>query len=444
MLNINRERVSTPASVSNSTSGLPAWPFTFTFIGFPLWWILGVVDFIWIMMAGAMLLYMARSRSVRAPRGFGVWLLFLLWAACSVIMLTQPGQLMVFTYRLLIYASCTVLFLYVYNNKRVLTDRFVTGVLTAWWLIIVASGYLALLFPTGTFKTPLSYIAPQSFLANPWFNQMLIRRLNQYNPDSYWGLDPRPAAPFLYSNNWGQVYSILLPMVVVYLWHVRGSARFWLLLLMLPISFVPAAFTTNRGMILGLAVAGVYAAFRMSLRRDFRGILAIAIAALVGLGLFNLLPIAERLESRSNAPSIEDRASLYLQAIQAVQSSPFFGYGRTIEGVDNVNPVGTQGQIWMVLVSHGLGAAVLFLAWFLLAFLLSLRRTDPVGLAANTVILVATIELGFYGILPYGLPLIMVAMALALRGREPGVGAVASKSRVVESGPPRVSTAATT
>lgn len=425
-------------SVNRVAGCLPTWPFTLTFIGFPVWWVLGVVDFIWIPMAGVMALYLISSRSAVAPKGFGVWLLFLLWAACSVIGLTHPEQLMVFGYRLSIYTSCAVLFLYVYNNRRMLTDRFVTGVLTIWWLIIVVAGYLALLFPTGVFRTPLSFIVPQSFLANPWLNQMLIRRLNQYNPDSYWALDPRPAAPFLYSNNWGQVYSILLPLVVVYLWHVRGSRRFWLILPLIPVSFVPAALTTNRGMFLGLAVAGIYLAFRMLLRRGFRGVLVLGAVALVGITIFNLLPTAERLETRGNAPSISDRASLYVQAIQAVQDSPLFGYGRTIGGVGTVDPVGTQGQIWMVLVSHGLGAAILFLAWFLLAFILSIRRTDPCGLAANTVILVATLELGFYGILPYGLPLIMIAMALALRGPESddvvGRGDVGEGGGIPESG----------
>jgi hypothetical protein len=76
--------------------------------------------------------------------------------------------------------------------------------------------------------------------------------------------------------------------------------------------------------------------------------------------------------------------------------------------------VGTQGQFWMVLVSHGIGGTVCFVGWFFIATALSLRRTDPVGLASNTVLVVGSVELFYYGALPYGLPVLMTAAALAL------------------------------
>lgn len=411
-------------------SQLPSWPFTWAFSGFPLWWVLGVVDFIWIPMAAVMLFYMVRTRSVLSPRGFGVWLLFLVWAACSVISLTKAGDLLVFGYRYAIYLSCTVLFLYVYNNRTALTDRFVTGVLTVWWFITFLGGYLAMLFPTGVFRTPLSFILPGGLVENPWINQMVVRRLNQYNPDSFFNLDPRPSAPFLYTNNWGNVYSLLIPFVLIYLLQVRGTKRFWVVALALPVSFIPAVFTLNRGMFLGLGIAAVYAALRMLLKRDVRGLVALGLVAVIGVGLFQALPTDDSLEARNESRSTVDRASLYVQSLEAVKEAPFFGYGRTIEGDGTRDPVGTQGQFWMVLVSHGIGATILFIGWFLLAFALSLRRSDPVGLAASTVLLVGTIELGYYGVLPYGLPIMMIAAALALRGP---VAEVAALARPVDS-----------
>lgn len=397
---------------------MPTWPFTITFAGFPLWWLLGVVDFIWIPMAAAMVYYMVRSRTARVPHGFGVWLLFLVWIGISVIGLTEASQLLAFGYRYAIYLACTAFFVYVFNNGRALTDRFTCGVLTVWWLITVAGGYIALALPTAVFRTPLSYVLPGSLVNNPWINQMVIRRLNQYNPDSYFQLDPRPSAPFLYTNNWGNVYSLLIPFVIVYLLKVRGTKRFWFLLVMIPASFVPAILTTNKGMFLALGLAALYISVRLMLRRDLRGVIALAVVAVVAVGVFQVLPVADRLQSRNDAPSTVDRASLYLQSLQAVQESPFFGYGRTIEGTDAVDPVGTQGQFWMVLVSHGIVPAVLFLLCFVLAYFSSLRRTDSTGLAANTVLIVGTIEFFYYGALPYGLPIMAIAAALALRSPE--------------------------
>lgn len=397
---------------------LPSWPFTIAFVGFPLWWVLGVIDFVWIPIAAIMILYMVRRRSLRAPRGFGVWLLFLVWATCSVIGLTEATQFLGFGHRIATYFACTVLFLFVYNSPATLTDRFVTGVVTAWWGIVVAGGYLGLLFATGSFRTLFSYVVPDSLLANAWVNLMFIRPLNQYNPESFFQLDPRPSAPFIYTNQWGNIYSLLMPFVVGYLVHVRGTKRFWIVATAIPVSFVPAILTTNRGMLLGLVVTAVYVAVRMLMRRDARGILAVGALAVVALVIFQLLPTSDRLQSRAESPSIVDRAWLYLQSLDAVADSPLFGFGRTFLAAGGVDPVGTQGEFWTVLVSYGVGGAVLFLGWFAIVFVRTFHWRSTTGLAANAVVFVATFEFFYYGAIPHTLPLVMVAAALALRAKE--------------------------
>lgn len=416
-LSVGRSRRAHAPHTSQSAGRLPAWPYTAAFVGFPVWWLLGIVDFIWIPMAAVMALYMVRARVVLTPRGFGIWLLFLVWAACSAASLTGPGQLIVFGYRYLVYLSCTILFIYIYNSRKTLTDRFVTGVLTVWWLFTVLGGYLAILFPTAVFRTPMSFVLPGALVNNEWINHMVVRRLNQYNPDSVFELDPRPSAPFLYTNNWGNVYSLLLPFVIAYLFQVRGTKRFWYVATAIPVSFVPAVATLNRGMFLGIGIAMVYVALRMLLRRDPRGLLALLVVGCIGVGLFQVLPTAERIQERSESGSTADRASLYVQSFSAVRESPLLGYGRTLEPENpDLDPVGTQGQFWMILVSHGFGGAICFLGWFIVAFVLSLRRVDLIGLTANTVLFVGTIELAYYGSIPYGLPILMIAAAIALRG----------------------------
>lgn len=399
--------------------GLPSWPLTLAFAGFPLWWLLGVLDFIWIPTAGVMIVLMLRRGGIRVPRGFGVWLLFLAWVACAVIGLSGGLQLVRFSYGLASYVAATVIFVYLCNARATLTDRFVTGILTTWWLIIVAGGYLAILFPTGAVHTPLSYVLPGALIDNEWVQKMVVRPLNQYNPDSYFQLDPRPSAPFIYTNQWGSAYSLLIPLVLAYLTHIRGTRRSWLLVAALVASFVPAILTTNRGMLIGLGIAAVYAAIRLALRRDVRGIIAFAAIGVIGAVVFEFLTTSDRLDARAGSPSLEDRGWLYLQSIDAARDSPLFGYGRTLTVPGAVDPVGTQGEFWIVLVSYGVIAALLFLAWFAYAFLSTLRWTDATSLAANTVLLVALAEFFFYGASPHGIVVIMVAAALAMRQRLP-------------------------
>src|SRR5918998_1188764 len=72
---------------------LPRWPLSVMFVLFPLWWLLGPGEAMWIPLAGVMLLFLRRHGKIQTPRGFGIWLLFLLWMACSVIAIDTPGRL---------------------------------------------------------------------------------------------------------------------------------------------------------------------------------------------------------------------------------------------------------------------------------------------------------------------------------------------------------------
>lgn len=400
---------------------LPAWPVLWLFAGLPVWWLTGLLDLILIPAAGVMLALLARADDVRAPRGFGVWLMFVAWSGASVVMLVETADLIGFSYRMALYVSGGVLFLYVYNARAKLRARRVTACLTAWWLMMVVGGYIGLLAPEAVLHTPLSRVLPDWLLDNDLVNHMVVRRTSQFNPESYLQVAPRPSAPFLYTNNWGNVYSLLLPFAVAHLVGLRGRRSFWAMLAVFPISAVPALLTLNRGMFLGIGVAVAYVAVRALLAGHLRLVLSLAAAGAVAVALFTALPVEERqgqrLSSSAETTSTDTRASLYRDALAEVPRSPVFGRGAPLEtaGPGQV-PVGTQGQVWMLLVSHGPVSAVCFVGWFLLALRSALHRRDAVGVAAGTTLLVSVVELLYYGVLPYGLPLMMVAAALALRG----------------------------
>jgi O-antigen ligase len=398
---------------------------------YPVWWAVGVLDVVLIPLALVMALYLVRTPGVRAPRGFGLWLLFVVWAGCSVVQLSQLGPLIGFSYRYSIYLSATVLFVYVYNARRLLTAHHVLGALTVVWLTTVLGGYLGVLYPGGVLRTPMLAVVDglkslnptiASLLNNELISQMVVRRFSQFNPSAFFEFSPRPSAPFRFTNNWGNVYSVLLPMVVAYSMITTRTRRLLLLGVALPVSLVPALLTLNRGMFIGIAIALVYAGIRLLWMGRPKPLLWMTTGAVIGIVLFSALPVQERIESRlaNEGSSNETRSSLYQQAIASVPESPIFGHG-VPRGGDNPNapPVGTQGHVWMVLVSHGPVALFCALGWLVLAIVQSRKRRDVVGLAAHTALLVGSVELFYYGVLPYGLPLLMVAAALALRGADP-------------------------
>jgi hypothetical protein len=81
-------------------------------------------------------------------------------------------------------------------------------------------------------------------------------------------------------------------------------------------------------------------------------------------------------------------------------------------------PIGTHGQIWLLLVSQGVVGASLYVGAQVLMLVKSRKAPpDSVGFWANTAMFVALVQLPFYSQIPVQLQLVMVAAALALRSR---------------------------
>ncbi|MGC4110230.1 MAG: hypothetical protein QM747_07355 [Nocardioides sp.] len=401
---------------------LPSWPLAWLFVATPLWWVTGLIDMIVVPIAVVMAYYLRRTGGVRVPRGFAVWMVFLFFMLGSVIEVTKFNSYFTFTYRAGIYLASTVVFVYVYNSWRWISDRRVLGYLVAYFVTMVAGGFLGAVKPIGAIRTPMYYVLAKVapfMVSNDLVKVMVVRPFSQYDPTNYFKIPPRPTAPFIYTNNWGNAYSLLLPIVLVFFLESRkGTWQRRLSGLLLPVSAVPAMLTLNRGMFIGLGIVALYVGLRLAARGYLgRVVLAGAVAGVIGLVLWNALNVSAGLETRVQA-STDTRASLYSQSLHTISASPFFGYGVTIQSTSGsiYDPkVGTQGQFWMVLISHGIVAIVCFVGFFLLTVALTFRRRDFAGMVYNAVILSGTIETIYYGLVPYGLPLMMVIAALAFR-----------------------------
>ena len=59
----------------------------------PLWWVLGLAGFIYLIMAVPMAVALLRRRPIVVPPGFGWWMLFLLWSLVGFFLLgvNPPG-----------------------------------------------------------------------------------------------------------------------------------------------------------------------------------------------------------------------------------------------------------------------------------------------------------------------------------------------------------------
>lgn len=396
---------------------LPAWPLGAPLLGYPLWWVLGLGDMAWILAAAAMVMLLMRRGDVRLPSGFWLWGLFMLCMLMSVVNIDSGGRLIGFVYRALLYGAATVVLVYVYNARERLDPAVVARQLTGFWGVVVAGGFLGAAAPMLTIRTPLAMVLPQGILSNELVREMAIRRTTQFDPTAWAPLFPRPSAPFLYTNGWGNAFSILLPIAIAWIITRRGTRAFPWLVLAIPVSLVPAFLTLNRGMFLGLGIAGAYIALRALLAGNRRLLGGLAVLLVVGLVVMRLLPVTERLDERLETSSTtEDRASLYEETFLRTLESPVLGHGAPRPSLQaGVPSAGTQGQFWMVLFSHGFPAIILFVLWFAWAFIVSLRWRDAVRLTMSAAILVTLVEILFYSILGTGLMIVMACCGVVMR-----------------------------
>jgi hypothetical protein len=395
------------------------WPFYALFLGFPLWWILGLSAFVWplfaIPMAGS--LYMRRT--ILFPRSYWIWMVFLLWTTASVVEITRFTSIFTFGYRLALYLAATVIFLYVLNERdRALpTDR-VLRTLTIFWMYVVAGGYLGLVFRHASFKSLLELVLPGSLGGNQFVQELVHLRFAQIQV--FLGFpSPRPSAPFTFTNDWGGNFALLIPLVFAS-WALIRSSRWRLLVLStLLVSVIPAVVSVNRGLWLSLGLGLVYATLRFLFRGSGRGAGAlIALFAIVAVLLF-ATPLRGIVDDRlAHQHSNKGRLFLYEQALTSIGRSPVLGFGvpQAYAGDDRKIPlVGTQGQFWLVMISSGIPAAALFVLWFLAMLWRSRRGGSMVRFWAHVVIFIGALQIPYYGLLPVQIQLVMISAALAWR-----------------------------
>jgi hypothetical protein len=401
---------------------LPRWPLYALFVVFPVWWLMGLGDLIWPLFALPMMVLLLRHGRLRAPRGFGLWLLFLAWMFASVIEIDTGGRMIGFFYRALIYLAATVIFLYVYNGtERDLPARRIALALTAYWVAVIAGGYLGVLSPHGSISTPMAQLVPQGLQSNELVSHMVTPRFAQGDPEGFYANKPRPSAPFAYTNGWGHNYAELIPFVLMALAFLRRTRAFWLVLILLPISLIPAYLTVNRGMFVALGLGLAYVALRMALRGNTRGLVALGGLVVVALGVNLAVGVQDRVAERvDNSQTNETRLAVYEEAYDRTLDSPLFGYGapRPSELGEGVPAVGTQGQFWNVLFSHGFPAAALFLGWFVWLSWRTRGSPTPLALWMHVVVVMTTVMMFYYGLMDSGLIIVMIAGALALREAE--------------------------
>lgn len=402
------------------------WPIVVLFVAFPVWWVLGFSAFTWPVVAAPMLLALVWRRQARAPVAFVAWLAFISWVLMSGLQITTGTTILTFLYRFSLYVAAGILFLYVYNMPRShALDSKVLRSLTIFWMIVVAGGYAGILLGSHTFVPPFEHLIPHGLRNKPFVQELVQPVFAQVQGFLGYPI-PRPAAPFAYTNNWGGNIAALTPVAFASIAVAGRGAWRRLVIVVLAASLVPMVFSLNRGMFLSLAIGIFYVSVRLAVRGRVGALASVLAVIALTVMIVALTPLSHLFLagfSSTHGNSNQTRLTLYQEATAGAGASPLFGYGAPKAAVgQTAGPaIGTQGQLWLVLYSHGF-PALLFFVSFILAVLWQTRHArGTVGMWLHAVPLVALSQIAFYGWLPVELQVVMVAAALAYRrcGRVP-------------------------
>ncbi len=428
----------------------PGWPLAVLYLGFPLWWALGFAQVIFFAMAIAMAVILRRQGPLRVPRGFTPWLLFLVWVLAGGFLMraTAPGtvpggglgRLVNFSLWGAWYAAITIAMLYVVNTARSVSTQRIVRLLA--WMFVVTTGFgvIAVLDPTLQFKSLVELVIPHGW-ATKNFVRTLIHPSLASSSDFLGYVQPRPTAPFPYSNAWGNNLALYLPFFILG-WFGRDAGwRRKVGPVVLAASIVPITFSLNRGLWISIAIAAVYASIRLAVNGRGRALQMLVAAVLVGGFVFVSSPLYDTLVLRVETPQSNDRRASTAETVvsTAAKGSPIVGYGttRTMQGSFSslaggetsschqcaAPPLGTQGFMWRLVLTTGFGGTILCLSFFALQFLRRARGPSPLDVTTCTVLLIAVVCFFVYDSLGSAMFTALIAVGLMARADEPDPGA---------------------
>jgi len=440
-----------PVARTRVTQGLlarnPGWPVTALLVAYPLWWALGIADFMWIVvaipMAARMIAWAVHgTRRIKVPSGFGIWLLFLITAAAGAVVLTvaAPGTIAspvshrVLSYgdRTLTYVGVTVLLLYLGN----LTEAELPRRRLAWMLGLIAvyttiGGLAGMAMPHLQLSSPILNLLPQSAQSNTFIQASMHPGLSQVQ-NVLGTAKGRPKAPFDYTNTWGDCLTIMTPWLLVGWWATGGKRQRLIAVVTVALCVLPLLYSLNRTAWIGAGLSAGYLAFRLAAKGRFAMLGGICAAlALIGI-LVLVTPLQGLISGRlANGKSDNLRSNLASLTLQDAAASPIIGYGDTRQEQGSASSiaigptkkcpdcgqqsVGSTGQLWLLLVCNGITGAGLYVAFFAYGVWRYRRDDTAYGIAGSVVLL-----LGFLYMFTYdavGAPLGFTVLAYAVLWR---------------------------
>ena len=445
-----------PTSVAEPTIAATVragWPVVALCALYPLWWALGLGVLIFALAAvpmGAILVRrLVTGVRLRVPPGFGWWVLFLAAVAISASAIDatavgtvergSEGRVTAVAFRLGMYLALTVLLLYVGNLPLATVPQAVlVRLLGGLFVMTVAGGLLGVAAGAFEFTSPVERLLPHHVRAEG-FVRSLVHPSAAQLMDVLGHTSARPAAPWGYTNTWGNNLCLLVGWFVVACWPLARTPLTKLFGgIVLAVAVVPVVHSLNRGLWIGLGVTVGYVALRLARRRG-RWALGLLVAAFAVVALVGATPLGDTVGQRLEyGRSTAVRVFLVDRALSGLAQSPVIGFGSTRDTAGGRTSiavgespdcprcgnftVGGNGQLWQLLFAHGVVGTVGYLG-FLGYGLWRFRRDDTaIGIAGSAALVASFVAMLWYNSLVTPLAFIFLGYALLWRNRLAGEG----------------------
>jgi hypothetical protein len=430
--------------------GREEWPLVALLLLYPLWWALGLGVLIFpilaVPMAAALIRQHRSGRRVALPPGFPLWLLFLGTVVIGVAVLSADPdgvvrasaaeRILAVSFRLAEYASLTILLIYAGNLPVAAVSQRRLVKLLAWLFVVtVAGGLLGTFAGHFGFTSPVELLLPQG-VRSKGFIKSLVHPYAAQIMDIVGDPQPRPAAPWGYTNTWGNNFCLLVVWLTVAVWgrairrRVKAAA-----LALLAVSAIPVVYSLNRGLWIGLGATLAYVAVRQALLGRVGLLLAGAGAAVLLAGALAVTPLGDVVGKRlDNGKSNGVRMYLTERALDGFRQSPLVGFGSTrstLGGRQSIAvgessacercgnfTVGGNGQLWQLLFAHGAVGTVGYLGFFGYALWRFRRDRSPIGIAGQAAIVGTFVAMFWYNSLVTPLAFTFLAYALLWRAQQ--------------------------
>jgi hypothetical protein len=415
-----RPRASAPASaVDDVHDALPAWPVLALLWGFPVFWLLGATVIAGIALTVVMLSYLAHYRAARLVPGAYAFTAFVVWVVPCAVMIDSTERMLGYAYRFSILLIVGTAFIYTLSAGSRLTRRAVVNGLTAVWLFTVVGGILGLLFPETRLTTPIGLLLPDTLTGNDYVRDLFFPPFAEVQQPYGSPVEfVRPSAPFPYANSWGVAIVLLTPVAVACFLQARSRLPRVVVAIGLVAMIAPALSTSNRGMFAGLVLAAVYVVVRLTIRDRAAPVLAIAVLGAIGAVVLVANGLLHQIQTRQQyGDSSGTRWSLYQETFERALRSPLLGYGAPRPSASEpLISAGTQGYVWMLMFSFGFVGLAFFLTFLWGTTLRTWRAPGDVDLVLHSVLVVASVIIGVYGLdIMQMLSIILVAAVLLRR-----------------------------